>query len=615
MKKTISSIAICFPVIVLAQNPTLSLVGGSPSFTKGTIDTEVLTEIIQQKQEEVKKKVFRNTIVKEFNNFSYTERLRNFTTYYYMYNLMDAMTSGKNKTAITKSIVESSTEFAYVYGFALYVNNSYQKEKNSIQKEQAKIKFERNLIKIKNVTDFNMTLDICYDVILNNSKTKNLFKFEKDTTDIDFKIWYQNDNCYIKAKTALDGITKNKNEKVRKKKDYISTLKYTGIFNNKCWYGKNSVLNDSIIKSNNIIGSQYNYIETKYTEFLENITELNKFYNLLKDTAYSKEKIVKQIIDSIQNLTNEELKNRINKIHDSSKKDTLLKFVSSKLKNYDNIKQVAGFYKELKKSNFQDFTLNKEQYYSMKYILTDFLKLAKNQYRNDVVSTVLDFMLENTLVEYSDNNSKILETKVTDNTNKGYLYIDVESLISSINDRFIFTSKKGLGVYVMPFFSIGTNYAYFSNNKNKLAIDKTTGNQQPLYNIYYASEKIGVKYKIWDWSYTHSFDIGENFQYYNKKTTFRYWLRPQPKPTLSDVHLFVYASGLLYNIANLKSDSNFNYPVVGGGVGLTFFNGLTTNFSVACPYADKTFSTENTFLNFGLDIPIVEYIAALKRKK
>ncbi|MDB5022864.1 MAG: hypothetical protein JWP78_619 [Mucilaginibacter sp.] len=101
---------------VSAQGPTINLVGSSPSFSKGTINTEVLTAVIQQKQEEVKQHVFRNTIVKEFNDHSYLDHLQNYTTYSFVYHLMDIMTSGKNKTVITKSIVQDATEFAYIYG-------------------------------------------------------------------------------------------------------------------------------------------------------------------------------------------------------------------------------------------------------------------------------------------------------------------------------------------------------------------------------------------------------------------------------------------------------------------------------------------------------------------
>lgn len=97
MKKSLTLTVVfsaCFVLISLAQGPMLSLVGGSPSFAKGNINTEILSKVIQQKQEEVKQYVFRNTIIKEFNNSQYTDHLKNYTTYSFLYNLMDVMTSG-----------------------------------------------------------------------------------------------------------------------------------------------------------------------------------------------------------------------------------------------------------------------------------------------------------------------------------------------------------------------------------------------------------------------------------------------------------------------------------------------------------------------------------------
>lgn len=116
MKKILSTMALTAGLgIFLWSQPTITLVGSSPSLSKGNLNAEVITEIIQQKQSEVKQRVFRNTVVTHFNSTSHKEHLNNFLTYHYLYNVMDIITSGKNKTFITKSVTHSSTEFAYVY--------------------------------------------------------------------------------------------------------------------------------------------------------------------------------------------------------------------------------------------------------------------------------------------------------------------------------------------------------------------------------------------------------------------------------------------------------------------------------------------------------------------
>jgi hypothetical protein len=637
MKKKLLTIAalILTVVQVNAQGPTLNLVGGSPSLTKGTINTEVLTEIIQQKQEEVKKKVFRNTIVKGFNNSNYTEALKNFTTYHYMYNLMDIMTSGKNKTAITKSITESSTEFSYVLGLALYLQQTADKQvaEKSIDAltinenfiDNAKVHYSSNKVSVSNkVKDFNLLIDLCYDRILNNDSLQKIFKFKEDFKEKDFNVWYESDNCYRKSIIAFDSIQAAKG----KIDDYVSILIYTGIVNDSIYSSikKDEDKKTYLLKQRTKLAELKSQVDDKLTSLLKLIKVGNNVLSTigeLKSSPNSKEELKKkanEILSSLSVLTGKELKEEINKLNSdfanilsNPQKESLTKIAETIDDNYDNFRQLISFYSGLKKSNYKDFTLTKDQYYSMKFVLTKFLELAKNQYENNVVASVIDFMLENTLVEYSDGNygTQALEENVTNN-DKGYLYIDIESLISSIDQKFSPTNKKGLGVYIAPFFSFGTNYASFTGN-NQLTTD-ATGAAKSLSNLYYASEKIGIKWKIWNWKYTHSFGAGENFRYYNSKTNSRYWLRPQPKTTVNDIHLFAYGSGLLYNIANLKSSDNFNYAIAGAGVGMTFFNGLTANFSLACPFTDNKFYSNNMFLNLGFDIPIVEYIAGLRKK-
>jgi len=266
------------------------------------------------------------------------------------------------------------------------------------------------------------------------------------------------------------------------------------------------------------------------------------------------------------------------------------------------------FYSNLKKSDYKDFTLTKDQYYALKFITIDFLKVAKNQFKNDVVATVINFMLENTLLEYAEGGQNIQTTeKDATSADRGYLYIDIEAVISAVSQHFKPSDKKGK--YVQLFFSIGTNQASF------LHTNTLTTNEQnlpkSLGNLYYATEKLGLKWKIWNEKYRRSFAPGETYTYYS--STLNSWKRPQPKPAISDIHLMVYSSGLLYNLVNLKSNDSFNYAIAGTGLGITFFNGLALNVGIACPYTDKRFNSRNMFVNFGIDIPIIDYLSALTK--
>ena len=97
----------------------LTLGSGGIGLTKGTINTEVLADIIQMKQNEVEQRIFRNMIVKNFWKGDSTQ-LNNFTTQYLTYNLMKDLLQGKNKKGMTKNLMKTTLEFSQVYSFALY---------------------------------------------------------------------------------------------------------------------------------------------------------------------------------------------------------------------------------------------------------------------------------------------------------------------------------------------------------------------------------------------------------------------------------------------------------------------------------------------------------------
>lgn len=633
MKKILLSISLFAMAIehVAAQGPTLSLVGSSPSYTKGNINTEILTEIIQQKQEEVKKRVFRNTVIEGFNNANFTGNLKNFTTYHYLYNIMDEMTSGKNKTAITKSIIESSTEFAYVYGLALYLTQVKDQVKfgaltidaNIFKNAEREINGDK-IEKPKDIKTFNLILDICYDVILNDATLQKTFKFKDDLKDKNFSTWYDSDNCY---KLTSDAFTKIIADK--KKDGNLDILETFGLVDKVAY----KALKTDEEKSAYLLKQQEYLTKLKIgiTTHLETLKTLAaSLEKTIADLKQLRSQIatdgVKNSIDelliSLNDLKGSELKTRILNINTNfpiltdAQKATLTSIATAVDANYDNYKELIGFYIGLQKSSYKDFTLTKDQYYSMKYVLTQFLEFAKNQFDNHIAASVIDFMLENTIVEYKDAKSDNVKPEESASvSDKGYLYIDIESLISAVDQHYNpKTSKSSISSrvwFINPrlFFSIGINYGYFLNT-NTLSKDDN-GNLANLQNLYFASEKLGLKIKFFDRKYSRSFQPGEKFLY---KGTERIWLRPQKQVIISDMHLIVYASGLLYNIANLKSNDNFNYAIIGSGLGVTFFNGLSTNVGFACPYTDKKFNSDNVYFNIGFDIPIIDYIATLAKK-
>jgi hypothetical protein len=592
------------------NSPTLNFTGSSPSLSKGNINTEVLSAIIQKKQEEIKQRVFKNTIISQFNNSdnSYKRRLNNFATYSYLYSLMDILTSGKNKKVMTKSAIEKSSEFVFIFGLAIYTNPEIVNGAQITSLETNKngnLNYNKYKIDKISVYKFNVIIDMVYSIIIepqNEATVQELFKFDNTMSNLNFKIWNEKDNTYEKERRyAVDNDPDNQAFTLQE----LDTLKLATENKIKNLFQNFKSLK-GFIKENQSIDNEY-----------LNLKILNQYPSIdaegSKDISDNFKGKIKSLLESFDELSASEITIKINELQE--KFDFLLndnqKLLISQLTtfidlNYDEYRQIYNFFVGLNKVNYKDFSLTQKQYNALNFLLLKFIDVAKNQHPNDVVSTVLEFLIENTIVEYNESGNI-----VNDDSNSEsivYLYIDLESLIYTIDQNFSSETKKGITKYITPFFSIGTNYASF-NESNSL-ITNNDGTQSSLGNLYFASEKIGLKWKLWNWKYTHAFKAGESFNYYGKTT---HWFRPQEEPSISDIHFIAYGSGLLYNLVDLKSENDFNYAIVGAGLGVTFFNGLSANIGIASPIIDK--KLKNSFINFGFDIPIIEYISALTNKK
>jgi hypothetical protein len=79
-----------------------------------------------------------------------------------------------------------------------------------------------------------------------------------------------------------------------------------------------------------------------------------------------------------------------------------------------------------------------------------------------------------------------------------------------------------------------------------------------------------------------------------------------------------YGSGLLYNIINTGNSSVFRSPLIGTGLGITFYNSLDLNFTASVPiFSDRTLSKsfEYPLYSINFDIRIGEYFERLSKKR
>lgn len=528
MKKGLFSLTLllCLKTSALLAQPKFTLSSTGASITKGTINTEILMGIIEQKQEELKLRVFRNIVV---NNFTYGDpSTTNFTTYYYIYNLMNTITTEKNKTIITQNLIRRSAEFALVYGMLRFG-------------------IDNGLTKYAQGTTFYGNLNLLFpsDTIPVFSSA-NKFKVESIRS------------MPAGAENSERGTAVGKVDPFKGK-----------VFNFLIDMTFDAVINDNTVKGKNIFKDDFNG------------AELSVWYNA--DNEYQK-------------IVNEGGERATAALAIRAEMD---KVVAGYMTNYDNYKKLKEFIQKLTADEKNLAEMSKEEYLAMRSLIKDAVEIIRLNYDNSVVSKISDFVMEYTLIEEGDKSISVDIESLVSALDKHY---NSRSRRSSMSSRFWFINAK-------PFFSMGINYGSFFN-QNNLAKDEQ-GNAQNLQNLYFASEKLGLKIKFFDRKYTRSFGPGEKFIY---KGTERVWLRPQDEKLISDAHLIVYGSGLLYNIVNLKSEGNFNAAIVGSSLGITFFNGLSVNAGIANAITTTKIDGKNSYFNFGVDIPILDYINALAKK-
>ncbi|MBL4704645.1 MAG: hypothetical protein JKY54_08995 [Flavobacteriales bacterium] len=196
---------------------------------------------------------------------------------------------------------------------------------------------------------------------------------------------------------------------------------------------------------------------------------------------------------------------------------------------------------------------------------------------------------------------KYIEFDVADDQ----IELDVEGIILALYDQYADRDFNGMKFHL----TVGLNQATFLTQGYSLNATDT------ISNLAFASEKIGVKFKLVNWKLRRSYLPGENFK--NKVVTERKASRHfQSDPIISDLHILLYGSGLLHNLSNLTSNKEFNHPIAGLSLGISTYNHLDFNIGLAMPLAsNRTLSTNDLMLNVGFDIRFSEYLTALNKKR
>jgi hypothetical protein len=176
------------------EPPTLSMGLDHLVFGKGVIDVELLSDIIANKQDELKREFIKRNLVKLVGN--------NFTYYNYTLNTLELILKEKNKKVITREMLEYTSNLALVYGLSeLYIELTLKSKTTTagedvldkvltrfnVNKEELKIEegyifklehFKDNRFRNKNgsATDFyfpNVLIDLVFDICRNNYAIQN----------------------------------------------------------------------------------------------------------------------------------------------------------------------------------------------------------------------------------------------------------------------------------------------------------------------------------------------------------------------------------------------------------------------------------------------------------
>lgn len=143
--KAVIALLLLFSLSIHAQEieheaPTLQLGLDGLSFSKGTLDPEIISRIIAEKQNEIKIKIIQNSFLKNIYGSGGT-------IYNYADNIIKGVVEESDTDVRTRKILESTVNLVFVYTFADFYLKQVEKDENAHThlKELAKIYGLNNL--------------------------------------------------------------------------------------------------------------------------------------------------------------------------------------------------------------------------------------------------------------------------------------------------------------------------------------------------------------------------------------------------------------------------------------------------------------------------------------
>ncbi len=681
MKKALIILFI-LPHVVFSQvesPPTLALGVAGVVGEKGSIDVDILAEIISEKQAELKKEFIKKSMFNDLENKSYV-------VWEYMYSSINVLLESDSKDAIKQNLLKNTSNLALVFGLSeLYLqlssslcnsdlydllaayDSAYKSNEFRCPASSSKVFTKIELATLKKYKNKEVSfsaffLDLVFEVLRNN-KTVTDLGFLTEPLPLD-KSYYQSHSAYFKVAKVLPKETASLKERMSNEIQVLFD-NYTLI---RKW-SKTNVNLDSLVK---LFSEEVNLLnsQNRITDNGGNPIAVKKLFETLTGKA-------SRVYSDIKS-KNSPLGTSLS----SSGGNTAIAYADNKSSTKDLSeaieKNLAAFTRFVGKGADFDqndlFYLEKsirpllvrlvsENGFDPKYLqiaedleklittellkkLQALLKASKlsnlSQKKISTFNELLDFITRldeldkvetyqfvlKTLREASE----IFEDKklgfylkiVIDNLDKytiinskdNKVEIAVEDIIARIYEKYANRQSSVFGLY----FSVGINQSISSNFNYQTLLPNSTGfKTDSLKSVAFVSEKIGLKVKLIDYKWRRSFSVGETYATRVtgiEKTVDKF---KSNKPLVSDIYFLAYGSGLLYKIANLTSNKEFSDPIAGLGLGIAFFNSLDLNVGYNWPLQSKNSFFENlnkkNIWTISFDVKITEYLAAVGKKR
>lgn len=633
-----------------AVAPSLQIGLGGLDFTRGNLDPTIIADIIDKKQGEVKVRLLKNMLLDKVN-------LSSGTFYTYIDNTINIVTREKDEAIRTKNLMENTVNLAFVCTYVEYYLTTLNKNEcdhinaliddlaGSDPNEEKKKKIEafKALLCGKKETDelrvagnydrfvnswFNVAfsyseeewakefkgliIDMATVAVRSDETLKQmgLMRTNYQTSDNSINHYLSLD---VKERQVADPVLEDMKARLNKLTPYIGLINYMNSLSGFSHAQKKTSV-ETFTDSRSLAEGDLTAKITACKDNLKAIIKDNRWYN---EEIKNEIAVVLSFIQKLEsidwsNASSNTLSQLLFQVHN----DVLpaVRSISTKAEQFIDIaSDLRSIAEGIAKEMIKDFGDNSQLKDDQAALFMKLLGAVWDFDKPATYGTYLDALAEATEIFLDDKTKSAVNTIVnfvrsytvinTSDPEKPQINVDVES--------FLVAFKKLPYNRFQPVefnFTVGFNNAYFKNQVY-------TESGDTISNFSYFGEKIGVKFKVVDFAYTRSFNKGQNFKYWGLNLT---RLAPPREPTISNIHGLAYGSGILYNLINSGTSKNFNHPLIGAGVGITFFNSLDLNASWGFPILrDQSFEQSKTygFFNVGFDIQFTEYLEELNRRR